>query len=116
ASFQRYTERHGARMLTHAARFFCTSVSASRSAAGRSGRLVNTKSALMGESFAYGGIRKPHAEHLLQARVLQSPGLAHEAKCPRRHEIGDALARDARRARQVSVIGDEIQPVAHAEL
>src|SRR5690348_9871826 len=116
ASFQRYTERHGARMLTHAARFFCTSTSASRSAAARSGRLVNTKSVLMRESFAYRGIGEPQAEHLLQARVVQSPRLAHEAQRLRRQQICDALARYARRARQVSVGGDQIEPIAHAQL
>src|SRR5690349_17885920 len=103
-------------MLTHAARFCCTSVSASRSAAGRSGRLVNTKSVLMGESFAYRGIQEPHAEHLLQARVIQSPRLAHEAQRRRRHEICEALTRYARRAGQASIVGDQIEPVAHAQL
>src|SRR5215510_15592525 len=44
APFQRYTERHGARMFTQAARFLPTSTSASFSAAARSGRLVSTKS------------------------------------------------------------------------
>src|ERR1700704_6275506 len=53
-------------MLTQAASCFSTSRSASRSAAARSGRLVNTKSVLMPQSFIDGRVAQAHAEHLLQ--------------------------------------------------
>src|SRR5688572_32838916 len=78
ASFQRYTERHGARMLTQAARRFSTSMSARRSAAARSGRLVNTKSVLMLQTLVDRRMAQPDAQLALQARIVQPARLVHE--------------------------------------
>src|SRR5438105_1900423 len=116
APFQRYTERQGARILIQAARFFCTSSSASRSAAARSGKLVSTKSVLMSEPFLHGTVAKAHTEYLLQPPVIEAPRFAHEARQRRRHPRVHLSARNARRPRQSDMLGDEIEPVAHAHL
>src|SRR3712207_2407154 len=97
APFQRYTERQGARIFTHAATRFSTSSSARRSAAARSGRLVSTSKALISESFVYGGIAQPHAEHALQSAIVQAPRLAHEGKEKRIEPLFGFLQGDPRR-------------------
>src|SRR5205807_682218 len=113
APFQRYTERHGARMLTQAASCFSTSRSASRSAAERSGRLVNTKSVLMPQSFIDGRVAQAHAEHLLHAPVVEATRFAHERIKISRGEIGHLCTGYALGPRQAGVLGDEVKPVAH---
>src|SRR5438270_4595897 len=106
-------ERQGARMLTQAASFFSTSASASRSAAARSGRLVNTNSVLMAQSFVHGGMAQAHAQHALQACVVQAARLLHERERLRWHKSGDLAARHTRRSRQAGVVGYPVQPLAH---
>src|SRR3954462_3810772 len=104
APFHRYTERHGARMFTHAARFFSTTMSASRSAAARSGRLVNTNSMLMGEPFPYRRIAQPYAQPFLHSPVVEASRFIHEAQHLWRDVLGDAIARHARRFGQAGVL------------
>src|SRR5437588_6144125 len=113
APFQRYTERHGARMLTQAASCFSTSRSASRSAAARSGRLVNTKSALMPQSFIDGRVAQAHAEHLLHAPVVEPTGFARKRIKIVRNQIEHLRTWYARGPRQAGVLGHEVKPIAH---
>src|SRR3954471_3663810 len=80
APFQRYTERHGARMFTQAATCFSSSWSASFSAAARSGRLVKTSRVLISQSLVDRGVAQADAEHALQALVVEAPRLPHERK------------------------------------
>src|SRR5919197_520226 len=101
-------------MFTHAASFFSTSDCASRSATARSGKLVNTNSVFITQSFVHCGMAKPHAEHRLQPAIVEAPRLLHEAEQLRRHERADLLTRHARRSRQARMIGDEVQPLAQA--
>src|SRR5437660_466487 len=107
APFQRYTERHGARMLTQAASCFSTS----RSAAARSGRLVNTKSVLMPQSFIDGRVAQAHAEHLLHAPVVEPTGFAHERIKIFRKQIAHLCTGYARGPRQAGVLGHEVKPI-----
>src|SRR4051812_6193016 len=95
-------------MLTQAARRFSITRSAMRSAAARSGRLVNTNSVRMREPLVNGWITKLESQNLFYARVVQAPRLAHEIV-----RFGERGARHARRPRQASGIGDQVQPVAH---
>src|ERR1700694_5864067 len=113
APFQRYTERHGARMLTQAASCFSISISASRSAAARSGRLVNTKSVLMPQSFVDGWVAQAHAEHLLHAAVVQPARFGHEGQKLRRNAPTRFFPGNSRWTRQTGMLCDEVQPIRH---
>src|SRR6185369_13735211 len=115
APFHRYTERQGARMLTQAASRFSTRLSASRSAAARSGRLVNTNSVLMRQSFIYGRVAQLQAENPLQAPVVQSPRFVHERKQLRGYARLRLAACDAQRPWQPGARRDEVEPLAHLE-
>src|SRR2546423_1937373 len=115
APLHRYTERHGARMLTQAASFFSTRSSASRSAAARSGRLVNTSSVLMAKSFSHGWVTQPIAQGLLHAPVVEPARFAHEAQELRGNALLDLAARQARGAGQSASVGDQIEPLAHTQ-
>src|SRR5580765_5658206 len=96
-------------MLTQAASRFSITRSASRSAAARSGTLVNTNSVRMGESLVNGRIAKLEPQNLFQARVVQASRFAHEiVRLP-----GERGARYARRPRQSRGTGDQVKPVAH---
>src|SRR5580765_6975208 len=99
-------------MLTQAASRFSITRSASRSAAARSGTLVNTNSERMGESLVNGRIAKLEPQNLFQARVVQASRLAHEIVRPL-GERGARGARHTRRPRQSRGIGDQVKPVAH---
>src|SRR5918992_1319311 len=106
ACFHRYTERQGARMLTHAASCFSISMSASLSAAARSGRLVNTKSLLMPQSFINGAVAQRDAEDVLQARIIEAARFGSE-------RLSDWTAW---RPGQAAEIGDQVEPVAQFHL
>src|SRR5678815_4094578 len=103
-------------MLTQAARRFSISRSAMRSAAARSGTLVNTNSVRMGEALVDGRVAEAQPEHALHARVVEAARLAHERIAFRRHAALDLRARQARRPRQAVARSDELHPVGHAQL
>src|SRR3954452_7962195 len=113
APFQRYTERHGARMFTQAATCFSSSWSASFSAAARSGRLVKTSRTLISQSLVDRWVAQPDAEHALQPRVVEAPRFLHERKQGGRNYLGREPLRDAWRPRQRVGVGDQVEPVPH---
>src|SRR3954466_14487337 len=102
-------------MFTQAASLFSMRRFATRSAAARSGRLVNTKSAFMPQAFMHGWKLQAHAKGLLELAVDEAARLPHEREQPSGDALRSLFAGHSPGSRQARVVSHQIQPVRHLQ-